>query len=53
MPMTLTPKLITAASHDAGNRSMEAAGRTKWSRKDYSAACKEWSRLAAVFASKE
>ena len=34
-----------AAGTDAGNRSMRAAGRTKWSRVDYRVAAKEQARI--------
>lgn len=44
--MLLTMKLVYAAGHDAGNRSMRSAGRTKWSRADYNAAATEFARLA-------
>jgi hypothetical protein len=36
--MNPLPSLIRAASWDAGNRSMQDAGRKVWSRKDYNAA---------------
>ncbi len=36
--MQLTANLINAASWDAGNASMKAAGRTKWNDDDYNAA---------------
>lgn len=45
----LTPAIIRAASHDAGNRSMRAAGRQSWSEEDWNAACAEYERLA-IFA---
>lgn len=39
------PSLIRASSWDAGNFSMQKAGRTKWSRKDYNAAAETQNRL--------
>lgn len=44
-PMALTLAMVYAAGHDAGNRSMRKAGRTKWSRADYNAAAAEFARL--------
>ena len=46
--MELTKAMIYAASRDAGNRSMRAAGRTKWNRADFNAAAKEFARLSNV-----
>lgn len=46
--MTMKTPLATVAqraSTDAGNRSMRAAGRTRWSVDDYNAACQELVRL--------
>jgi len=37
--------LAHAASRDAGNRSMRAAGRSKWNQDDYNVACAEFDRL--------
>ncbi len=45
MKLTLTPKLIAAASLDAGNAAMHKAGRNKWNEDDYNAAAKENNRL--------
>lgn len=39
------PSLIRASSWDAGNFSMQAGKRTKWSRKDYNAAAETQNRL--------
>lgn len=36
----LTPSIIYAVGADAGNASMRAAGRSKWSRDDYNAAAR-------------
>lgn len=44
----MTYKIAMAAGRDAGNRSMKAAGRTKWNKKDWSAACAETERLMAL-----
>lgn len=43
MPMTY--KLAHAASWDAENRSMRAAGRTRWNQDDWNAAAREFERL--------
>lgn len=43
--MTLTREMAWAASTDAGNRSMRAGGRTKWSQQDFNAAAREFKRL--------
>lgn len=43
--MIITYEIAMAAGQDAGNRSMRAAGSTKWSRKDWSVARDETSRL--------
>jgi hypothetical protein len=43
--MTPLPSLIRASAWDAGNNSMRAAGRTKWSRKDFNAAAATQERL--------
>lgn len=43
---TLTPAMIRAAAQDAGNRSMRAAGRSKWSKVDWNAAAAEFARLS-------
>lgn len=39
-----------AAGTDAGNRSMRAAGRTKWNRADYNAAAREQARILETVA---
>ena len=44
--ITLTYDLAMAAGRDAGNRSMRAAGRTKWSAEDYDAMIARVDRLA-------
>ena len=44
-PIIMMEKLARAAAHDAGNRSMKAAGRKKWNADDYNAACDELERL--------
>lgn len=41
----MTEELARAASWDAGNRSMRAAGRTIWSQEDADAAWAEFNRL--------
>jgi hypothetical protein len=41
----LTYPVIFAAGRDAGNRLMRRAGRTKWAKADYRAACAEFRRL--------
>lgn len=41
----LTQKHINAIGWDVGNRSMQKAGRTKWSKADYRAACEKASEL--------
>lgn len=41
----LTYAVAHASGMDAGNRSMRAAGRTKWNEDDYDAACVENNRL--------
>jgi hypothetical protein len=43
--MKLTRELAFAASLDAGNRAMRAAGRKKWSRADQLVATREFNRL--------
>jgi hypothetical protein len=37
--------IARAAGHDAGNRSMKAAGRTSWSVDDFNAAAAEMNRI--------
>jgi hypothetical protein len=37
-----------AAGWDAGDRSMKAAGRSRWTRQDYNAAVREFNRLAPI-----
>lgn len=46
--MRLTRELAWAAGWDAGDRSMRAAGRKRWSKKDYAAAVAEFDRLWPV-----
>jgi hypothetical protein len=41
----LTRELAFAASLDAGNRAMQAAGRKRWSKQDQTAASREFNRL--------
>jgi hypothetical protein len=41
----LSYNIAHAAGQDAGNRSMKAAGRTKWSEDDFNAAAAEMNRL--------
>lgn len=43
--ITVTPAIAYAAGHDAANRQMRAAGRTKWSRDDQRVACETSARL--------
>lgn len=45
MPIKLTRELAFAASLDAGNRSMYAAGRAAWDETDQAAAAREFDRL--------
>jgi len=45
MKPTMTYQLAQAASFDAANRSMRAAGRTAWSEEDYNAHVREFDRL--------
>ena len=45
MPMVLTLEIARAAAQDAGNRAMQAAGRTVWDRTDYDASVAEFYRL--------
>lgn len=42
---TMTYGLAMAAAHDAGNRHMQAAGRSKWAVADWNHACETFSRL--------
>ncbi len=44
-PITMTYELAMGASKDAANQSMGAAGRSKWSRQDYSVAVETFERL--------
>lgn len=44
----LTPEVAHAAGWDAGNRSMRAAGRTRWSEDDWNTAARETNRLMAL-----
>lgn len=46
--MPLTAALITAAAQDAGDRSMQAAGRSKWSAADHRASVAEHIRLSLI-----
>lgn len=48
MTRALTYDLAMAAARDAGNRSMRAAGRERWSREDYRAAVDEFKRLYLI-----
>jgi hypothetical protein len=41
----VTYQLAHAAGWDAGNRSMRAAGRSKWNHEDHAAASAEFSRI--------
>jgi hypothetical protein len=43
----MTYKIAMAASRDAGNKSMKAAGRSVWDEDDHGAACAEFERLSA------
>ena len=43
--MMMTQQIARAAAQDAGNRSMRAAGRSKWNRADYNSAVAEFNRL--------
>lgn len=45
MRPTMNMKIARAASFDAGNRSMRAAGRTEWNDDDLQAAHDEFARL--------
>jgi hypothetical protein len=42
--MQLTYPLAMAVGQDAGNRSMRAAGRTRWSDEDYNVAAAQFAR---------
>lgn len=46
--ITLTRELARAASCDAANRQMRAAGRTAWNEDDADLACAEFERLWPV-----
>jgi hypothetical protein len=46
MRLELTEDIVRAASRDAGDRSMRAAGRHAWSQEDDNASCREFDRLA-------
>ena len=50
--LKLTRKMCYASGQDAANRSMRMAGRTKWNKKDYNAACKEFNRLSKIMEAK-
>lgn len=41
----ITYEIAQAASYDAANRNMKAAGRGKWNVEDYQAAAEEFNRL--------
>ena len=41
----MTEDIARRAATDAANRSMRAAGRTRWGREDYDVACRELNRL--------
>jgi hypothetical protein len=43
--MTMTYAIAMAAATDAANRAMQRAGRTKWSRSDYSVAVDTFNEL--------
>jgi hypothetical protein len=45
-PITPTHELAHAAGRDAGNRSMRAAGRTRWNDDDWNAAAATYERVA-------
>ncbi len=45
MPFTATYRDAMAAGRDAGNRSMQAAGRTEWNEDDWNAAAEVTGRL--------
>lgn len=49
----LTPEIARAAGWDAGNRSMRAAGRTRWNEDDWNAACEVTNRLMAMLLSED
>jgi hypothetical protein len=46
--ITITREVAFAAGHDAGNRHMRRAGRSKWNRRDRDAAVEETNRLLAL-----
>jgi hypothetical protein len=48
--VALTYEMLMAASRDAGNASMRKAGRSKWSRRDWNAACAVADRLRPYLA---
>jgi len=41
----ITQQIARAAAQDAGNNSMRKAGRSKWSKADYNAACATFAKL--------
>jgi len=43
--VNLTEAIVRAASQDAANAQMRAAGRSKWSREDYNLAVETFNRL--------
>lgn len=45
MSRMMTKAIAYAAGRDVANRAMRKAGRKKWSREDYNAACAEVERL--------
>ena len=45
MQQILTCKIARSAAQDAGNRAMQAGGRTSWNRADYNASVTEFYRL--------
>jgi hypothetical protein len=47
---SMTYQIAMAASRDAGNKSMKAAGRSAWNEDDHGAACAEFERLASLIA---
>jgi len=40
--------LAMAAARDAGNRSMRAAGRSRWSRADYVVSCQTFNKVFGI-----
>lgn len=48
MRQQVTVEVIMSAGWDAGNRSMESAGRRTWNEDDYNAAVRETERLYGI-----